>query len=157
MLCSRRTFLGATTLTAAGCATTSGALFASVKPPAAGKAVVYVYRPYAFAGSFLSQSVTVNGLSEAPLSLDGYVRFEVQPGWTVVANVPGDTLRSFTRSFALQAGDIAFVRFTVSPQWFDGGMKGNMIDSPYMGFAVVAKEVALVQLREMRQSDPRFQ
>lgn len=133
-----------------GCVTT-GPLFNGIQPPAAGRAIVYVYRPYAMAGSWVSQSVTINGEQETDLLLDGFVRLEASPGRVVIANT-GWVVRH-TITFDLSDQEVAFVRFTVSQRAFPGGKKGSQIDSPWMGFERVSYEGAMLELRESRQSD----
>jgi hypothetical protein len=149
----RRLFCSIASVTVfSGCAT-SGPLFSDVRPPDPGKAAVYVYRPYAFAGSLVPQDVTTNGEQETPLPLGGFVRLQVAPGRVVVANT-GSVVIRHEIAFVVATGDVVFIRYTVSQKPFPGAKRGGQMDSAWMGFEFVPYEAAIRELRELRQSNP---
>lgn len=80
------TLLGALTVAAAGCAVQGAPFERASAPPQ--HAVIYVYRPYSYAGSLLRPPVTC-GDDTARIGPGGYHAFIV-PAGRVVCDVPGE-------------------------------------------------------------------
>lgn len=111
-------------LALAGCAT-SGPLFSPYSGLNSGQAVVYVYRPHAFALSVLSAEIDVDGRQMAELKNQGYVAFPLTSGPHIItqrwkAGILGNKRlenRPISTQIIAKAGEQSYVRLGVVGSW----------------------------------------
>jgi len=108
-----------------GCAA-SGPAFQMIPDLQADKAVVYVYRPKAFAGSAIKPSVTIGDTKMCSLAKGGYVVKIVDPGETEVSAKTEVTKRV---SLQLEPGQSGYVHMAIGMGVMVGRAKLTVVDS----------------------------
>jgi len=112
------------TLALAGCAT-AGPPFSPYAGLDSGQAVVYIYRPHAFALSVLSAEIEVDGRKVAKLKNETYVAVPLTSGPHTVtqrwkAGMLGNSKlenRPISTQIVVRAGEQSFVRLGVVGSW----------------------------------------
>jgi hypothetical protein len=93
-------------LAAAACAT--GPAFVAAEPPAAGEAVVYLYRMAALGGAAIKYPVTFNGAPSGVLLNGSYLRYTTRAGDQSIS-MRLERCAPLVQGLRVRAGEIAYV------------------------------------------------
>jgi hypothetical protein len=98
----------------------SGPLFKKVDTIPDSKGLIYVYRPYQFAGSGISYKVYANGIAIGKLQTGGYLPFISDTG---EIEIMAKTEAKATLNLLVNSGDVLYVKGGIGMGFFVGHPK----------------------------------
>lgn len=106
----------------------SGPAFQPITDLQEDKALVYVYRPKAMAGSAIKPSITIGDTKMCGLASGGYIVKIVDPG-EIEVNAKTEVKRG--ASLQLERGESGYVEMSITPGIMAGRPKFTVVDNDY--------------------------